>query len=167
MMQPHNSPFPDSTLMFERFLLRCMRQQIAVFVDAAALHRNAVPNRGDRILKPARAVDDEELRPSDATLNEIVEHRPPGLGAFAAHALDCEQNLLAAGAHPHDDQQRDRCGLAIQPHAHHGAIEDEPHDRLIGQRPGIPSLPVALHLAPNPAAHGKPRCTRKITNSHF
>ena len=41
--------------------LGCMRQQIAVFVDGAALHRNTVPNRSDRILQPRRAIDDEEL----------------------------------------------------------------------------------------------------------
>ena len=38
-----------------------------------------------------------------------------------------------------------------QPHAHDGTVEDEPHDRLIGQRAGIPRLPVTLYLAPNPA----------------
>ncbi len=126
--------------------LGCMRQQIAVFVDGAALDRNAVPNRGNRILEPGRAVDDEEFRPPKAAQDEVVEHCPPGLGALAAHALDRQQHLRAIGAHPDDDQQRDRCGLAIEPHAHHGAVQEEPYHRLIGQRAGIPRLPIAPHL---------------------
>ncbi len=75
----------------------------------------------------------------------------PGLGALAAHALDREQHLLAVGAHAEDDQQRDGGRFAVEPHPHHRAVEDEPHDRLFGQRAGIPGVPVALHLAPDPA----------------
>ena len=30
-------------------------------------------------------------------------------------------------------------------------IKDEAHDRLFGQRAGVPRLPIAVHLAPNPA----------------
>jgi hypothetical protein len=41
--------------------------------------------------KPWRAVDDEELGPSQTALDEIVEDSAPCLGAFAAHALDREQ----------------------------------------------------------------------------
>ncbi len=33
----------------------------------------------------------------------------------------------------------------------HGAIENEPDNRFVRQRAGIPRLPVALHLAPHPA----------------
>ena len=40
---------------------------------------------------------------------------------------------------------------AVKPDARHGAVEDKAHDRLIGERTGVPSLPVALHLAPHPA----------------
>jgi hypothetical protein len=50
-----------------------MRQQIAVLVDGAA---NTVPNRRDRILQPRRAIDDEELGPPQATLDEIVDRAP-------------------------------------------------------------------------------------------
>jgi transposase-like protein len=56
--------------------LGCMRQQIAVLVDGAALDRNTVPNRRDRILQPRRAIDDEELGPPQATLDEIVDRAP-------------------------------------------------------------------------------------------
>jgi len=51
--------------------------------------------------------------------------------------------------------------LAVEPHAHHGAVEDQPHDRFIGQRAGVPGVPIALHLAPDPAhrvlAHRTPK----------
>src|SRR5450759_645592 len=39
----------------------------------------------------------------------------------------------------------------IEPHAHHGAVENEPYDRFLGQRAGVPGVPVALYLAPDPA----------------
>ena len=77
--------------------------------------------------------------------------RAPGLGALAAHALDREQHLLAVLAHADDDEQRDRGRFAVEPHAHHGAVENQPHDRLVGQRAGVPGVPVGLHLAPRPA----------------
>ena len=41
--------------------------------------------------------------------------------------------------------------MSVEPHPHYGAVENQPHDRLFRQRAGIPSLPIALHLAPNPA----------------
>src|SRR5262249_24755866 len=34
---------------------------------------------------------------------------------------------------------------------HHGAIQDQPDDRLLGDRAGIPGLPIAFHLAPHAA----------------
>src|SRR5271155_2651917 len=40
---------------------------------------------------------------------------------------------------------------AVEPHAHHGAVENQPHDWLLRQRAGIPCVPVALHLAPHSA----------------
>src|SRR5207253_10947508 len=80
--------------------------------------------------------------------DEIVEHRTPGFSAFAAHALDREQHFLAVGAHTDDNEQRDGGCLAVEPHAHHGAVENDAHDRFLAQRAGIPRIPVALHLAP-------------------
>src|SRR5215204_4246121 len=67
-----------------------MREQVPVLVNRASLHRNAVPHGGDRVLEPRRAIDDEELRPAQATADEIVEDRAPGLGALSAHVLDRE-----------------------------------------------------------------------------
>ena len=59
--------------------------------------------------------------------------------------------------------------LAVEPHAHHGAVEDQPHDRFIGQRAGVPGVPIALHLAPDPAhrvlAHRTPKqCTERTAH---
>ena len=41
--------------------------------------------------------------------------------------------------------------MSVEPHAHHRPVEDQPDDRLIGERTVIPSVPIALYLAPNPA----------------
>ena len=84
-------------------------------------------------------------------LDEIVQHCAPCLGAFAAHALDREQNLLAVRSHAKHNEQRDRGRLAVEPHPNDGAVEDQPHDRLLGQRAAIPGVPVAFDLAPGPA----------------
>jgi hypothetical protein len=128
-----------------------VRKEIAMLVNRAALDRHAVPDDGDGLVEPRRAVDDEELGPSQAALDEIVEDGAPGLGALAAHALDREQHLLAVLAYAKDDKERDGSRFAVEPHAHHCAVENEPHDRFFGKRAGVPRVPVGLHLAPDPA----------------
>ena len=80
----------------------------AATLNRAALDRHAVPDDGDGLVEPRRAVDDEELGPSQTALDEIVEDGAPGLGALAAHALDREQHLLAVLAYAKDDKERDR-----------------------------------------------------------
>jgi hypothetical protein len=35
------------------------------------------------------------------------------------------------------------CGRASR--AHHGAIENDPHDLLVGQRAGVPRVPPPVH----------------------
>src|SRR6202043_187785 len=131
--------------------LRGMGEQVSVLVDRAALPRYAVPDGGNGLVEPRRAIDDEELRTLKPALDEIVEHRAPGLGALAAHALDREQNLLAVRSYAQHNEQRDRGRLAVEPHPDDGAIEDQAHDRLPGQGAAVPGVPVALHLAPGPA----------------
>ena len=133
--------------------LRRMGQQVAVLVHGAALNRHAAPHRIHRLLQPRRTVEDQERGAPQAALEEVVEDRPPRLGALAAHALGGEQHFLAVRPHPDDDQQRDRGGLAVEPHAHHRAVEDEAHDRLVSERTSVPGGPVALYLAPHPAHH--------------
>jgi hypothetical protein len=66
--------------------LRSMREQVSVLVDCAALHRHAIPDRGDGLVEPRRAIDDEEFRISAwlvdrhrnrAELTEFVLKRSP------------------------------------------------------------------------------------------
>src|SRR5260370_34786624 len=100
-----------------------------MLMHGPSLYRYAIPNGGDRLLQSRGAVHDEELRSSQATLDQVIEHRSPGLGPLATHGLDREQDLLAIGAHADDDEQRDRGRLAVEPHAYHGAVVNEPHVR--------------------------------------
>ena len=67
-----------------------------------------------------------------------------------AHVLDCEKNLLAVLPDAQRDQQRNRCRLSVEPHAHHHPVEDHPDDRLIGERTAIPSVPIAWIDEVNP-----------------
>src|SRR5262245_41809398 len=127
-----------------------MCEQVAVFMYGAALHRYAIPDGGKRLLQSGRPIDDEELRLSQTSLDQVVEDGAPGFGALTAHALDRKQHLLAIRAHPNDNKQRDCRGFAIKPDARDGAVEDQPHDRLRGQRTGVPGFPVTLYLPPDP-----------------
>src|SRR6059058_2659802 len=43
-------------------------------------------------------------------------------------------------------------GFAVEADPHHGAVKDQPHDRLVGKRAGVPGFPVGLHFAPDPAS---------------
>ncbi len=133
--------------------IRRMREQVPVLVHGAALHWHAVPNNGDRAVEPRRAIDDEEFRPLQTASGQIVEDTAPSFGAFTAHALDREQNFLSVGTHAQHDEQRNRSGFAVEPNANNRAVEDQADDRLVGQRAGVPGIPVGLHLAPG-AAHG-------------
>src|SRR5439155_16321125 len=117
-------------------------------------------------LQSRRAVDDEKAWPPQTALDQIIENGAPGFGGFAAHVLDREQHLLAVLAHANHHEQRDRGGLAIEPDANDGAVEDEPYDRLGGESTRVPGVPIAFDLAPDPAhdvlAHGaaEQRCQR-------
>ena len=128
-----------------------MGEKIPVLVHRASLHRHTIPNGGNRALKPCATVHDEELGPPQAALDEVIKHSAPSLGALAAHLFNRQEHFLAVGANPDDDEERDGSSFAIEPHSHHSAVENQPHDWLVGQRAGVPSVPVALHLAPDPA----------------
>lgn len=41
--------------------------------------------------------------------------------------------------------------LAVEPHTHHAAVEDQPNDVLVSQIAPRPSFPIDPHLAPYPA----------------
>src|SRR6266700_6780136 len=72
-------------------------------------------------LSPARTINAFSQNGRREAPQRIVEDRPPGLGALAAHALEREQDLLAVRAHADNDEQRDRGRFAVEPHAHHRA----------------------------------------------
>ena len=55
--------------------LRGMGEQVSVLVDRAALHRNAVPDGGNGLIEPRRAIDDEKLGTPEPTIDEIVQSR--------------------------------------------------------------------------------------------
>ena len=110
-----------------------VREEIAMLVNRAPLDRHTVPDGGNRLLEPRRAVDEEELGRSEAARDEIVEDGAPGLGTLAAHALDRQQDLLAVRAHADDDEQRDGGRFAVEPNAHRRAVENQSHDRFFGE----------------------------------
>src|ERR1700693_1780510 len=85
----------------------CMRQQVPMLVNRAALDGHVVPDGRNRLIEPRRTVDNEELGPSQTARDEIIEDGAPSLGALAAHAFDRKQHLLAALAHADYDKQRD------------------------------------------------------------
>src|SRR3954451_23189632 len=122
-------------------------------VDDAALSGHIGPERGERLLQAGRPIDDHELRCLQASGHEIVQDRPPGRLALAAHVFDRQQHLLPILAHAEHDQQRDRGRLAVEPHPHHRAVEDEADDRLGRQVASGPGVPIRLHLPPHPADH--------------
>ena len=124
-----------------------MRKQVPVLVHGAALDRHAIPDRGDGPLQSLPAIHDQELRAAQATTDEIIENTAPGFAALPTHALDRQQYFLAIRAHADDDQQRDCGRLAVEPHVHPRAVENEPHNRFGGQRASIPGVPIGLHLA--------------------
>src|ERR1700684_3662708 len=64
--------------------LRRMCQQIPVLVNRAPLPRHCVPDGGNRLVEPRRAVDDEELGSLQPAPDEIIEDGAPSLAALAA-----------------------------------------------------------------------------------
>ena len=48
---------------------------------------------------------------------------------------------------------RDRGRLSVEPDTRDRLVEDQPYDRLFGERARIPGVPVALRLAPDAADH--------------
>ena len=65
--------------------------------------------------------------------------------------LDGQQHLLAVLTHAEYDQEHDRGSLPVESDPHHGAVQDHADDRLLGERAGIPGVPIAFHLPPHSA----------------
>src|SRR5467141_2213496 len=122
-----------------------------MLVNRTALRRHIAPDGRQSRLEARTAVDDEKLGLAQPTLDEVIENRPPGLLCLATHVLHGKQYFLAVLADPEHDQQRDRRGLLVEPHPHHGAVENQAHNRFVGERAIVPCVPVALHLPPPPA----------------
>ena len=88
-----------------------------------------------------------------ATFDQIVEERPPGLLTLSTHVLDRQQHLLAVLPDAQRHEKRNRRRLLVEPNAHDRAVEDEPDNRLVLQGARVPGVPVTFHLAPGPANH--------------
>jgi hypothetical protein len=123
-----------------------MSEKIAMFMHGAALDSDIEPQCCKRLLEAGRAVNDDKFRRFQAALDEIVEKRPPGGFAFAAHVLDRQENLLAVLSHAEGDKQGNRGRFLVEPYAHDRAIEDEVDDRLCGERSGVQASQSPLTL---------------------
>src|SRR3982074_3812891 len=134
MLEP---PFADEGLTADLYLLRCrrvdhvvvirgdlvmqslgrMREKVPMLVSRAALDWHSVPDGGNGLVEPRRAVHDEELGAPQPAFDEIGEDSAPGLGTLAAHALDREQRRRALFA-PAERKHKPRGGrFAVEPHA--------------------------------------------------
>src|SRR5712671_4494430 len=124
-----------------------------MLVNRTALRRHIAPDGRQSRLEARTAVDDQKLGLAQPTLDEVIENRPPGLLCLAPHVLHGQQYFLTVLADPEHDQERDRRGLLVEPHPHHGAVENQADDWLVGERAIVPGFPVALNLPPHPAHH--------------
>ena len=139
-------------------------------VNRAALRRHVRPQGRQRPLQPGSAVGDQEVRRAQAMGNQVVEDAAPRRLALPPHILHRQQQLLPVPAHAEHHQQRDVRRLAVQPHPHDGAVQDQPHHVLTGQVAPIPGVLVRLDLAPvakrSPGGkHLAKRCTVRLTTS--
>ena len=136
-----------------------------MLVHGAALDSHVRPQRRQRLFQARRAVDHDQLRRSQSAPDEIVEQRAPGRLALAAHALDRQQHFLAVAARRAPRAARSR-SLFCRADTRDRPVEDQPHDRLFGERARIPGVPVALRLRQTrlttslPTGPQTPRSTR-------
>src|SRR6202023_3570811 len=120
---------------------------------------------GKSFLEAGCAIDNDEFRRLQTSIDPIIEERPPGRLALPAHVLDRQQNFLAVLPDAQRHEKENRRGLLVEPHPHHCAVENEPDDWLVLQGARVPIVPIALHLAPNSAdrvlPHGVAKQSRK------
>ena len=86
-------------------------KQVAVLVNRAALGRHLAPERGQRLLQPAPAVNNQELRLMQPALDELASHgipyelevrsahrNPDAVAEYARSARERGLKVLIAGA---------------------------------------------------------------------
>ena len=128
-----------------------MSQQVAVLVHRAALDRHVGPERGERLLEPRRAVDDDQLRRPQAARDEIVEERPPGGSLSPPMFLTASSTFWPSARTPRTTSSE--IEVAFLSSRTRTTVPSR-ISRTIGSsasETGVPGIPVALHLAPDPA----------------
>jgi hypothetical protein len=77
-------------------LLRRMGQEVAMFVNRAALDRDIRPQRRKRGGQARSPIDDQQVRRGKPAGSETIEESPPGGLALATHIAQAEQHLLSS-----------------------------------------------------------------------
>jgi hypothetical protein len=55
--------------------------------------------------------------------------------------------------HAEHHREHDRADLSVELGSHYGAVQDQTDDRFLGQRLGIPGIPIALYPLPQPSPY--------------
>src|SRR5215210_4529172 len=110
-----------------------MGEEVPMLMDRTALRGRIGPERGERLLQPWRAVNNNERGRPQTARRKVIEERAPGRLALAAHVLHRQQHLLPVLAHAQHHKKRDRGRLAVEATAYDGAVEDKANDRLSRQ----------------------------------
>ena len=127
-----------------------MREQVALLVHGTALHRDVVPQAGERRLEAFAAIDDDEFGSASPRLVRSWSAARQA-ASLAAHVPDREHHLLAVAPDAERDQQRDSGGLAIQTNLDHRAVENQSVDVVAGEIALLPGLPGRAGLLPGAA----------------
>src|SRR5437764_743755 len=97
--------------------------------------------------------------PSTIRNRGLTSPRLTRLSRTARHAslvsppmfLTANSTFWPSSRTPSTTRKHDCGGLPVEPDPHHGAVENQADNRLLGQRAGVPGIPIALYLAPHPA----------------
>ena len=134
-------------------LLRRMGDQVAQFVHRATLHRTVQPQHREGRLQALAAIDDQQLGPVQAARLEVLQQIAPRRLALSGQRSESQRHLLSIGSHPQGHQNRQRRALPIEAHIHHGAVEDQPRERLALEAAVVPALEIPLYPTSG-TAHG-------------
>ena len=111
-----------------------------------------MPQRGQRLFEARRAVDDDEFRRFQPALDEIVEQRPPGRLALAAHVLD-RRARPSGHRRARQAPRASEMEVAFLSSRTRTTVPSR-MSRMIGSsvsERGVPGVPIAFRLAPCPA----------------